>query len=70
MSGRPGRQLALRGLKIAHILAAILGGVASAAAIAENKWIAAAAAILVVILQIHSLEILRTTLLTDGEKRP
>ena len=63
------RQSALRGLRLAHVLAAILGGIATAAAIAEIKWIAAAAAILVIILQIHSLEILRTTLLADGQTR-
>ena len=70
MSADRSRQSALRGLRLAHILAAILGGVATAAAIIEIKAIAAAAAILVIVLQIHSLEILRTTLLADGEKRP
>lgn len=67
---RAGRSASLRSLKLVHLLTLALGGVAAASAIAELNWIAAAAAILVVSLQIHSLEIIRTTLIADGEKRP
>lgn len=70
MTVRPNRQASLRGLQRAHVLAAVLGGVAALAAIAGFRPIAAAAALIVTILQLHSLEVLRSTLIADGEKRP